>query len=141
MACEVEDVHDAFPDGLAAKAFLNWNGLDHRRRATMLRFNGPLQLIGLSFDHIDHVFTAIEASVFWRSTISAIVHSEASAICLVGTYRKNGFFVWKSALFAVELSLARIKHPGGCQSVATTKAGQKTESLTSEQRGHQGRLN
>jgi hypothetical protein len=44
-------------------------------------------------------------------------------------------------LFAVELSLARIKHPGGCQSVATTKAGQKTESLTSEQRGHQSRLN
>jgi hypothetical protein len=99
-------------------------------------------LIGLSFDHIDPIFTAIEASVFWRSTISAIVHStEASAICLVGTYGKNGFFVWKSALFAVELSLARIKHPGGCQFVATTKAGQKTESLTSEQRGHQGRLN
>ena len=45
MAVNVENVHDTVPNHLVAECLFDWHGLDKRSRATVLCFNGALQLV------------------------------------------------------------------------------------------------
>jgi hypothetical protein len=51
MAVELEDMHDAFPNGLAVECLFYGHRLDKRSRAAVLRFDGVLQLAYLDLGH------------------------------------------------------------------------------------------
>jgi hypothetical protein len=42
MAIDLEDVHDAIPNGLAVEGLFDWHSLNKRGRAAVLCFDGSL---------------------------------------------------------------------------------------------------
>ena len=49
MAGKVKHMHYALPDWLAVVALINRDGLDKNCRATVLAFDGPLQVSNVDF--------------------------------------------------------------------------------------------
>src|SRR5258708_7113698 len=55
MPGQMEDVHDAFPYGLALEGFADGYGLGERRRAAVHALHGLLELIDFNFGHAHHI--------------------------------------------------------------------------------------